>query len=65
MERGVEHIDTQARESLRALADLPDSAQELDRHYSPRDFFRRFGAVIAICLGLALIANVLVTLTGT
>ena len=32
--------------------------------YAPGDFLRQFGAVIAICLGLALLANVLVTIVG-
>ena len=30
-----------------------------------RDFLRQFGAVIAICLGLALLAHALVMIVGT
>ena len=32
--------------------------------YSPGDFLRQFGAVIAVCLGLALLAQALVTIVG-
>jgi hypothetical protein len=31
---------------------------------TPGDFLRQFGAVIAICLGLALLAQALVTIVG-
>lgn len=30
-----------------------------------RDFLRQFGTIIAICLGLALLAHVVVTIVGT
>jgi hypothetical protein len=38
--------------------------QESRTTYSPGDFLRQFGAVIAICLGLALLAQALVTIVG-
>lgn len=46
-----------------AFAEADGSFQE-GTQYSPGDFLKQFGAVIAICLGLALLAHVLVAFTG-
>jgi hypothetical protein len=37
---------------------------EPDQDYTPSDFLRQFGAVIAICLGLAVFAHLLVFVVG-
>lgn len=65
MERSVDNIDTASRAPLRAFERTPEASQESDKQYSPGDFLRQFGAVVAICLGLALMAHVLVTLSGS
>jgi hypothetical protein len=57
MECGVEEVET-------ALGEVQGAAEEPGALYSPRDFLQRFGAVIAVCLGLALLANILVTFVG-
>ena len=57
MECGVETTDT-------AFGEAQAPVQESGTAYSPGDFLRQFGAVIAICLGLALLAQVLVTIVG-
>jgi hypothetical protein len=35
-----------------------------DAEYTPGDFFLQFGTVIAICLGLAMLAELLVYIVG-
>ena len=57
-ERGV-------RTSHTAFGTVPETTDDRDaRCYAPRDFLRQFGSVIAVCLGLALLAHVLVALVG-
>jgi hypothetical protein len=64
VECGVQYIDL----INRARSSFFDNARELTRKpgtsYSPGDFLRRFAAVIAICLGLALMAHISVTVAG-
>ena len=48
-----------------AFGHAQEPVAEPGTDYAPRDFLRQFGAVIAICLGLALLAHVLVMVTGT
>lgn len=57
MEYSVENTNTAF-----GLAQEPVEAS--GTQYTPGDFLRQFGAVIAICLGLALLANVLVAIVG-
>ena len=57
MECSVEDIDT-------AFGHVQETDEASGAEYAPRDFLRQFGAVIAICLGLALLAHVLVTVVG-
>ena len=64
-ERSVDNIDAFSRAPLHARDAVPKSDREIGRQYSPGDFFRQFGKVIAICLGLALVARVLVALSGS
>jgi len=53
----VENTDT-------AFGQVQEPVEEPGTHYTPGDFLRQFGAIIAICLGLALLANVLVAIVG-
>ncbi len=64
VEYGVEHTDlaANARQSAFSAAQEPD--EQSSTQYSPSDFLRQFAAVIAVCLGLALLAHVLLTVTG-
>ena len=43
-------------------ADQP--IQEAHEEYTPGDFLRQFGSVIAICLGLATLAHLVVFMVG-
>jgi hypothetical protein len=47
-----------------AFGEVQAPVQEARKTYSPGDFLRQFGAVIAICLGLALLAQALDTIVG-
>ena len=53
----MENIDT-------AFGHAQEADEASGAQYAPRDFLRQFGAVIVICLGLALLAHVLLTLVG-
>jgi len=64
MECGVEQIEVASGAPPRAFAEVDGSFQGTRTQYSPGDFLKQFGAVIAICLGLALLAHVLVAFTG-
>jgi hypothetical protein len=57
MECNVQHTDT-------AFGQAQEPVEGSGTQYKPADFLRQFGAIIAICLGLALLANVLVTIVG-
>ncbi|HET7883941.1 MAG TPA: hypothetical protein VFL55_23850 [Acetobacteraceae bacterium] len=37
----------------------------IDGPYTPREFLRELGSVMAVCLGLALLAHVLVAFVGS
>jgi hypothetical protein len=61
MEWRVKHIGSVASDGKpTALGNVVEPVSECHTPYTPRDFFKQFGAVIAICLGLALLAQVLV-----
>ena len=64
MECGVEHIDvaSDARPTAYGAADRP--VENEGTQYSPADFLRQFAVVMALCLGMALLAHVLVTIVG-
>jgi hypothetical protein len=47
-----------------AYGAVREPAEETRDQYSPGDFLRRFASVIAICLGLALLAHVLMAMAG-
>jgi hypothetical protein len=57
MERGVENVET-------ALGKVDGPVQNSVTQYSSGDFLRHFGTVIAVCLGLALLAHILVMFVG-
>ena len=57
MECGVETTDT-------AFGEVQAPVQESRTTHSPGEFLRQFGAVIAVCLGLALLAQALVAIVG-
>jgi hypothetical protein len=61
----VDNTDIVTRERLDAFDDAQESVHHPAAQYSVGEFLRSFGAVIAICLGLALIAHVVVTVVGT
>jgi hypothetical protein len=64
MEYDVEHSDIASVAPSRAFTEAPEPFQAPVTRYSPGDFLRQFAAVIAICLGLALMAHVLVMFVG-
>ncbi|HEY2617956.1 MAG TPA: hypothetical protein VGI78_11495 [Acetobacteraceae bacterium] len=53
------------RNTETAFGQAQEPVAEPGTDYAPRDFLRQFGAVIAICLGLALLAHALVMIVGT
>jgi hypothetical protein len=57
MECGVENVET-------ALGKVDETVQDSVTRYSPGDFLRHFRTAIATCLGLALLARILVTFVG-
>jgi hypothetical protein len=57
MERGVENVET-------ALGKVDEPVQDSVTQYSPGDFLRHFGTAIAVCLGLAFLAHILVMFVG-
>jgi hypothetical protein len=56
MEVGVDQIE------IASVAREHESVRGTE--YAPGDFLRQFGAVVAICLGLAALAHVLVVIVG-
>ena len=60
----MEHSDIASVQPLRAFTEAHEPFQEPVTRYSPADFLRQFAVVIAICLGLALMAHVVVALVG-
>ena len=56
-ERGVDNSNT-------ASVEVQESVVEPATRYAPADFLRQFGGFIAVCLGLALLAQVLVSIVG-
>jgi len=47
-----------------AFGGVRESIDEPATRYAPADFLRHFGTIIAVCLGLALLAQILVSITG-
>ena len=57
MECSVENTDT-------AFGQVQEPIEVSGTQYSSGDFLQQFGAIIAVCLGLALLASVLVAIVG-
>ena len=64
MECGVEEIDPAYGALPRSPAAVRDVADESGAGFTAADFFKQTGTVIAVCLGLAAMAQVLVTIVG-
>jgi hypothetical protein len=64
MECGVDKIETTFGVLPRAIEELHEPAQEARAQYTPGDFLKQSGMVIAVCLGLAMLARVLVMIVG-
>ncbi len=47
-----------------AFGEVQEPVQDSDPQHTPGEFLRQFGAVIAVCLGLALLAQALVAIVG-
>ena len=60
----MEHSDIASVAPSRAFTEEHTPSQQPVSRYSPGDFLRQFAAVIAICLGLALMAHILVAFVG-
>ena len=61
---GVDKTNTAFGALSRALDEEHPPAQDERAQYAPGEFLRQAGLVIAICLGLAMLAQVLVMVVG-
>jgi hypothetical protein len=64
MECGVDKIDTAFRALPCPLDKAHQPAQDARGQYTPGEFLKQAGLVIAVCLGLAMLAQVLVMVVG-
>jgi hypothetical protein len=64
MECGVDKFETAFGALPRALDELHEPAQDAPAQYTPADFLKQAGMVIVVCLGLAMLAQVLVMIVG-
>lgn len=64
MECGVDKIETAFGALPRALDELHEPAQDVRAQYTPGNFLKQAGMVIAVCLGLAMLAQILVMMVG-
>jgi hypothetical protein len=64
MECIVEDIDTVHTVRPVTFEETDQPIQAQNETYTPVDFFRQSGTVIAICLGLAMVAQLLVPMIG-
>ena len=64
MECGVNKIQTTLGALPRARDELNEPAQNTPTQYPPLEFLKQAGMVIVVCLGLAMIAQVLVMSVG-
>ena len=60
----MDKIETAFGALPRARDELHRPAQDAPAQYTPGDFLNQVGIVIAVCLGLALLAQVLVMIVG-
>jgi hypothetical protein len=64
MECSVDKFETAFGALPRAADELHEPTQNAPAHYSPADFLKQAGMVIVVCLGLAMLAKVLVMMVG-
>jgi hypothetical protein len=64
MECGVDKFETGFGALPHALDELHEPAQDAPAQYTPGDFLKQAGMVIVVCLGLAMLAQVLVMIVG-
>ena len=64
MECGVDKIDTAFRALPRAPDDLHQRVQDTPAKYMPGGFLKEAGIIIAVSLGLAMLAQVVVMIVG-
>ena len=64
MECGVDKIDTAFGAVPCALDEVHWPAQDASTQYTPGDFLKQAGVIIIFCLGLAMLAQVLVIIVG-
>ena len=60
----MDKIDTAFGALPRAVDEAHPPAQDERAQYTPGEFLRQAGLVIAVCLGLAMLAQVLVMVVG-
>jgi hypothetical protein len=55
----MEHLNI-ARNARQRVFDADDAdAHDTDRQFTPADFFKEAGAIIAVCLGLGVLMQIL------
>jgi hypothetical protein len=64
MECGVDKLDTAFGALPRAVDEAQQPTQDGRAQYTPGEFLKHAGIVIAVCLGLALLAQALVAMVG-
>ena len=64
MECGVDELDTAFGALPRAVDEAPEPAQDTQAQYTPGEFLKQAGLVIGVCLGMAVLAQLLVILVG-
>lgn len=60
----MDKIETTAGALPRAIEELHKPIQDAHGQYTPGDFLKQSGMCIAVCLGLAMVAEVLVMIVG-
>jgi hypothetical protein len=60
----VRDTNVAADTERRLLPKASESTSGLDGSFTPSQFFKEAGITIGVCLGLALLAQVLVTMVG-
>jgi hypothetical protein len=64
MECGVDKFETAFGALPRPTDELHEPAQDAPAQYTPGEFLKQAGMVIAVCLGLAMLAQVVVMIVG-
>jgi hypothetical protein len=57
----VKNANVVQSDEFRTLDTKPTVNQDTDRHFTPGDFFREAGVVIAVCLALGAFFQILLT----